>query len=174
MKPSELLVVGLLVLLAGCAAKPAVQSAPAVMEPAHQYMCVSKVYLSDISRAHTLSGNIGDDDFVVPIGERLAQQLAARFWVDSTLQASGRPQPTITAGFAPGTGVRPAKRGGDIDVQVVLQFQLLKPTGQSYYDMVGGRAVADSADSAASQALGQALQRLESVLLTAGLCRSMQ
>lgn len=176
MKPSGLLVTGLLVVLAGCAAKPSTESPPvaAMTEPERQYMCVSKIYLSDVSRAHTLSGRIDGDDFVVPIGEHLARQIAARFWVDSTRQASGRPQPTVTTGFAPGTGVRPAKRGGAADVQVVLQFQLLKPTGQSYYDMVGGKAVAATADVAANQALEQALQRLESVLTTAGICRSMQ
>lgn len=164
------------VMLAGCAtttdpaAGKATSPAGAVditAEPARQYMCVSAVYVSEATRAQTVT----QGSTVAPIGEWLARQLDARFWIDTALHSSGRPQPRISAGFAPGTGVRPAGGfGDDVEAQVVLQFQIMKPTGQAYFETVGGRAVADGVDHASAQALMQALDRLETMLVSAGLC----
>ncbi len=165
--------VGLLLMAAGCAAPPAGQTAAGPAESQRQFMCVSKVYVSDVSQAHTLSGSLGGREFTVPVGEWLDSQLAARFWQDATVRASGRPQPTITAGFAPGTGVRPAGFN-DAEVQLVVQLQLLKPTGQDYYDLIGGRATANTAAEATNDALEQVLRQLEMLLVNAGLCRQVQ
>jgi hypothetical protein len=136
-------------------------------EPARQYMCVSAVYVSEATRAQTLT----QGSTVAPIGEWLARQLDARFWMDAALRTTGRPQPRIAAGFAPGTGVRPAGGlGGNVEAQVVLQFQVMKPTGQAYYETVGGRSTADSVDQASARALMQALDGMETMLAAAGLC----
>lgn len=171
----------LLILLAACAAKPTVVERPLVEHSPvdvsrssdHQYMCVTKVYLSEFSRAQMLTGDV-DKSQVVPVGEILAKKMAARFWVDSAVAASGRPQPTATTGFAQGTGWRQSKSGKHADVQVVLQIQLLKPTGQSYYDNVVGRAEADTPDEASAQAVEKVLLQLEELLEAAGICRRVE
>jgi hypothetical protein len=162
------------IFFAGCAVKQSQPDAqPAVVafaEPEHQYICVSDIYFGETTRAHTLSDGKTD----VPVGQWLAKLSAARFWTDSALKARGNPQPTVTAGFAPGTGVRPAKGLRDVEVQVILQFQIMRPTGNAYYDTVGGRASAETIEVASMQALNQALERMESVLANAGICRQVQ
>ena len=132
-------------------------------------MCVSRVHLSEATQAYQLSA--GND--VAPLGSWLDEQIAQRFWVDAARKASGQPQPVVTTGFATGTGVRPAGIG-KVDAQVVLQFQLMKPTGQSYFDGVGGRATAHSVQQASREALDQALRGLEDVLTSTGFCRQME
>ena len=173
----------LLALLAGCATKPKVvepttaENPPVEHSPvdvsrssSHQYICVTKVYLSEFSRAQLLAGGEGKSQ-VVPVGEILAKKIADRFWVDSAVVASGRPQPTATTGFAQGTGWRQPKSGNRADVQVVLQIQLLKPTGQSYYDNVIGRAEAATPVDASTEAVEKALLQLADLLEGAGICR---
>lgn len=160
----------LTLLLAACAGpRPDSDAVPrAVDTPVQQFMCVSRVRLSEASQAHTIA--VGED--AAPIGEWLAQAVGERFWVDAMLRASGKPQPQIATGFATGTGVRPAGLG-QVEAQVVLQFQIMRPTGQSYDDIIGGRATARSVDEAARAALHQALGRLETALVNAGVCRRM-
>lgn len=171
-KLSSCLVAVAMMLVAGCAGKP-MEVEPAAMtfpEPQRQYICVSDIYFGDTARAHVLSDGTTD----VPVGDWLARLSGARFWTDSALKASGKPQPKVTAGFAQGTGVRAAEGFRDVEVQIVVQFQIMKPTGNAYYDLVGGRASGHSIGAASAQALGQALDRFESVLLSAGICRQVQ
>lgn len=167
---------GLLLFLAGCATKPAAPPASETVlaEPQRQYMCVSKIFISDASRAYSLSGQLDGDAFAVPVGQWMNDRIRKVFWQDSTVKAGGRPQPTLAVGFAQGTGARPALRGDNAEVQVVLQFQILWPTGQAYNDIVAGRAAAQDTGQAAGAALVDAVQELERILLNAGVCRQVQ
>jgi hypothetical protein len=167
--------------LAGCAVPPIAtpenntpnSQVAEPQNPAVQLVCVTKVYLSEISRAHRLSGQTGGADFAIPVGECLNQQVKATFWEDSAVKASSRPQPAVNVGFAVGNGVRPAKRNGEVEVQVALQYQILRPTGQSYDNVAVGRATGKP-EQAVKDALSQALYRFETALINAGICRVIQ
>jgi hypothetical protein len=61
-------------------------------------------------------------------------------------------------------------------VRISLQFQIFKPTGQSYMDIAVGEAssAAENSDAVVvNAALQQALGRLAGVLNSAGICRPM-
>jgi hypothetical protein len=60
------------------------------------------------------------------------------FWTDSAAALSGRALPTITLGFDGGTGVH--TDSSKYRAQISLQFQIFKPTGQSYMDVAVGQS----------------------------------
>ena len=112
----------------------------------------------------------------VALGSLLDQAVQKMFWKDSVAAASGRAVPVVTLGFDGGTG---AYRDSALYLRISLQFQIFKPTGQSYLDIVVGesssKSAADGSDAAViNAALQQALGRLAGVLASAGVCRTMQ
>ncbi len=164
-----------LLVLVGCASRDQAGSSQSVlMESSRQYACRSKIYFSDVSAAQTVSMHAGRADANVPIGEKVQRQINKRFWVDSAVKVQGRAQPTVTAGFAPGTFAKEKMFGSDADVQVMLQVQIMQPMGRAHYEMVGGRAVADTADLAAEHAVSQLMDNFASLLVSANFCRDIQ
>lgn len=108
--------------------------------------------------------------YVLHLGEPLAQQLSATFWTDSLSLQAGRPAPTVTVGFGNGTGVQKNQEGKE-RFQVSLQFQIFRPSGKSYLDIVAGQSTAKDPAKASAEALTIALMRLQGVLDNAGICR---
>ncbi|HQQ74623.1 MAG TPA: hypothetical protein PK031_05680 [Pseudomonadales bacterium] len=168
--------IGALIILmhAGCAsnAKPGLSQLP-LEESNRQYACRSKIYFSDVSAAQTVSMHAGRADANVPIGEKVQRQINKRFWVDSAVKIQGRAQPTVTAGFAPGTFAKEKMFGSDADVQVMLQVQIMEPMGRAHYEVVGGRSVADTADLAAEHAISQLMDNFSALLVSANFCRDI-
>lgn len=172
----QVLIGGTLVLLmlAGCASGDhAVSSQPVLAESGRQYACRSKIYFSDVSAAQTVSLHAGRANSNVAIGEKVQRQINKRFWVDSAIKVQGRAQPTATAGFAPGTFAKEKMFGSGADVQVMLQVQIMQPMGRAYYEVVGGRAVADTVDLAAEHAVSQMMDNFASLLVSASFCRDI-
>ncbi|HSC75261.1 MAG TPA: hypothetical protein VLB90_03365 [Pseudomonadales bacterium] len=164
-------------LLVSCAAPEGtdVTTEPAV-EADRQYMCVSKVYLSDLTKAFLLpaAGNNKGSD--IQAGKMLDKAVQEIFWTDSSAAMSGRALPVVTLGFDGATGVY--TDSGKYYAQISLQFQIFKPTGQSYMDLAVGQSAASTGGQAASEkvvkaAMKQALHRLESILVSADICRPM-
>jgi len=164
--------------LAGCAATPETKerAAPEPMsltlnEQDVQYMCASPVYLSDVTKSFVLP--LGSNDRTVAMGDLLNQAVQKMFWKET--KAGNAVAPVVTAGFDGGTG---AYRDSTLYVRISLQFQIFKPTGQSYMDVAVGesssKTAPDSSDGAVvNAALQQALGRLAGVLSSAGICRPM-
>ena len=167
-----------LILLAGCVAevKPKERTAPenialSLGAQDAQYMCVSPIYLSDVTKSFNLP--LGSDERTVALGALLDQAVQKKFWKETRPAFSGAEAPVVTLGFDGGTG---AYRDSTLYVRISLQFQIFKPTGQSYMDIVVGEASssADNSDAVVvNAALQQALGRLAGVLNSAGICRSM-
>jgi hypothetical protein len=168
------------VLLMSCAINAPEQSDTAnesVNVTGRQYMCVSKIYLSDLTKAFLLpvdSRHKGDN---VQVGKMLDKAVQNIFWTDSSAALSGRVLPTITLGFDGGTGVY--NDSSKYRAQISLQFQIFKPTGQSYMDVVVGQSSGPASGQSASEvavnaAIIQALHRLGSTLVNAQICRVIQ
>lgn len=155
--------------LAACATQQQ-QATPVLVEPEQQYICKAKILFSDATREFSTRETIDGTQYLLHLGEPLATQLPKIFWVDSAALHSGRPGPTVTVGFAGNTGIR-ENADGDVVLQVGLQFQIFKPTGQSYTDIVSGQSSSSNGKQAAEEALALALVRLESMLESAGICR---
>jgi hypothetical protein len=144
-----------------------------------QYMCVSKIYLSDLTKAFLLpvdSRHKGDN---IQVGKILDKAVQNMFWTDSSAALSGRALPAITLGFDGGTGVYNDSGSNKYLAQISLQFQVFKPTGQSYMDVVVGQSSGPASGQAASEAainaaIMQALHRLGSALVNAQICRVVQ
>jgi hypothetical protein len=139
-----------------------------------QYMCVSPVYLSEATKSFILS--LGDNNHTVALGTLLDQAVQKIFWKDANAAASGRANPIVMLGFDGGTG---AYRDSTLYVRISLQFQIFKPTGQSYIDLAVGESssqtASDSSDAAVvNDALQQSLGRLAGILTSAGICRAVQ
>ncbi len=166
-------------LLVSCAAHTSEQSDAAneVNVTDRQYMCVSKIYLSDLTKAFLLpvdSRHKGDN---VQAGKMLDKAVQNIFWTDSASALSGRALPTITLGFDGGTGVY--NDSSKYLAQISLQFQIFKPTGQSYIDLAVGQASGSVSGRVASEAtinaaILQALRRLGGTLVNAEICRVIQ
>ncbi len=164
-------------LLTACASKPAPtpQTVQAVLpEPDHQYMCGARIHLSDATREFAVPANDKGDGTMIRLGELLNQQIQKTFWIDSVAASSGRPMPIVTVGFDGGTGVYRDERSGSNVAHVGLQFQIFRPTGQSYMDVTNGSSSLKATDQAVAASLTQAVQRLESILNRAGICRQVQ
>ena len=142
-----------------------------------QYICVSKIYLSEMTHAFSLpvdSRRKGDN---IQAGKMLDKAVQQIFWTDSASALSGRALPTITLGFDGGTGVQ--TESGKYFAQISLQFQIFKPTGQSYMDLAVGQSSGPVSGRAASEtvinaAMKQALHRLGGILVNAEICRVIQ
>ncbi|MCC7516552.1 MAG: hypothetical protein IT470_04340 [Pseudomonadales bacterium] len=167
-------------LLAGCVAKtadekPAFENvALSFSATSGQYMCVSPVYLSDVTKNFSMP--LGDKQHTVALGSLLNQAVQKMFWKEAKAEAVGKAIPVVMVGFDGGTG---AYRDDTLYTRVSLQFQIFRPTGQSYMDVVVGEAssktVSNASDAAVvNAALEQALGRLAGVLVSAGICRSLQ
>ena len=167
-----------LILLTGCVAevKPQERAAPenivlALNAQDTQYMCTSPIYLSDVSKSfHLLLGRGGRS---VALGALLDQAVKKMFWKETRATFSGAEAPVVMLGFDGGTG---AYRDSSLYVRISLQFQIFKPTGQSYMDIAVGEAssAAENSDAVVvNDALQQALGRLAGVLNSAGICRPM-
>lgn len=144
-----------------------------------QYMCVSKVYLSDVTKAFLLPVADGGDGGNVEAGKLLDKAVQGTFWTDASAKVSGRVPPVVTLGFDGATGVYTDPNSGKYFVQISLQFQIFKPTGQSYMDVAVGQSSAPASGHAGSEAaiqaaMAQALHRLEGILVSAQICRPMQ
>jgi hypothetical protein len=172
-------------LLASCASlKQADQQGTAeqkamAVETDNQYMCVSKVYLSDLTKAFLLPAAGNNKGLDIQAGKMLDKAVQETFWVDSSAAMSGRVSPVVTLGFDGGTGVYTDTSSNKYYAQISLQFQIFKPTGQSYMDIAVGQAAASADGQAASEAvikaaMTQALHRLEGILVSAEICRPMQ
>ena len=170
----------LVLFLASCAMqeKPqVVEGLPVVTD--NQYMCVSKIYLSDMTKAFLLPVADGGKGGNVDAGKLLDKAVQETFWTDASAAASGRPQPVVTLGFDGGTGVYTDPYNDKYFVQISLQFQIFKPTGQSYMDIAVGQSSAPASGHADSEAairmaMTQALHRLEGILVSAEICRPMR
>ena len=144
-----------------------------------QYMCVSKIYLSDLTKAFLLpvdSRHKGDN---IQAGKALDKAVQSIFWTDSSAALSARALPAITLGFDGGTGVYNDSNSNKYLAQISLQFQVFKPTGQSYMDVVLGQSSGSASGQVASEAainaaIMQALHRLGSILVNAQICRVIQ
>lgn len=169
------------VLLMSCAVNAPEQSDAAnesVNVTGRQYMCVSKIYLSDLTKAFLLpvdSRHKGDN---VQAGKILDKAVQNTFWTDSSAVFSGRALPAITLGFDGGTGVYNDSGSNKYLAQISLQFQIFKPTGQSYMNLVVGQSSGPASGQAASEAainaaIMQALHRLGGTLVNAQICRAM-
>ena len=171
----------LLILLAGCVAevKPKERTAPenialSLGAQDAQYMCVSPIYLSDVTKSFNLP--LGSNDRSVALGALLDQAVQKTFWKEARPAVAGAVAPVVTVGFDGGTG---AYRDSTLYVRTSLQFQIFKPTGQSYMDIAVGESSSDSAPDSSdgavvNAALQQALGRLAGVLKSAGICRAMR
>jgi hypothetical protein len=167
-------------LLAGCVAKDSQERAApenialSSNEQDAQYMCVSSIYLSDVTKSFSLS--LGSNDRSVALGALLDQAVKKVFWKETRPAVAGAVAPVVTLGFDGGTG---AYRDSSLYVRISLQFQVFKPTGQSYMDVAVGESSSQSADNSSdaavvNAALQQSLRRLAGVLTSAGICRAMQ
>lgn len=168
-------------LLQSCAITEQAQSdtnADAAVTDKRQYMCMSKIYLSDMTKGFLLpvdESNQSSGD--IQAGKMLDKAVQETFWTDSAAALSGRALPVVTLGFDGGTGVQTSK--GKYFAQISLQFQIFKPTGQSYMDLAVGQSSAPASGQAASTkaidaAIKQALRRLENILVNAEVCRRVQ
>ena len=175
---AALLVMGV-ILLAGCVAQENQQRSAQediVLLPStddRQYMCVSPVYLSDATKSFHLA--LGSQDNHVALGALLDQAVQKMFWKETKATATSV-APVVTLGFDGGTG---AYRDSTLYVRISLQFQIFKPTGQSYLDVAVGESSSQSAENdsdaaVVNAALKQSLSRLAGVLISAGICRPMQ
>ena len=167
-------------LLVSCAVH-APEQPDAANEPVNvtdrQYMCVSKIYLSDLTKAFLLPVDSRHKGESVQAGKMLDKAVQNIFWTDSSATLSGRALPTITLGFDGGTGVY--NDSNKYLAQISLQFQIFKPTGQSYMDLAVGQSSGSASGQAASEAainaaITQALHRLGSTLVNAEICRVTQ
>ncbi len=159
-------------LIPACATMP-LDITPALPEPDKQYICQSKIIFSDATREFSLRTQWHGHPHVLHIGEPLTVQLPKIFWTDSNALHSGKPTPLVAVGFAVNTGAH-TKDNGEEELHVGLQFQILQPTGQSYSDVVTGQSTRTETSAATTEALTQALLRLESILESAGICRKTQ
>lgn len=169
-----------MMLLAGCAttesqerAAPEKIALSSSVQDA-QYMCLSPIYLSDATKSFSLL--LGSNDRSVALGELLDQAVQKIFWKETRPAVAGAVAPVVTLGFDGGTG---AYRDSTLYVRISLQFQVFKPTGQSYMDVAVGESSSQSAENSSdaavvNAALQQSLRRLAGVLTSAGICRSMQ
>jgi hypothetical protein len=143
---------------------------PALAEPMTQYRCNAKILFSDATREFSTREVMHSNTYVLHLGEPLTQQLSATFWTDSLTLQAGRPAPTVTVGFGNGTGVQKNQDGKE-RLQVSLQFQIFRPSGNSYLDIVAGQSTARDPAKAAAESITIALLRLQSVLNNAGICQ---
>lgn len=170
----------LVLFLASCAMQDksrVVEGVPVVTDS--QYMCVSKIYLSDMTKAFLLPVADGGNGGNVDAGKLLDKAVQGTFWTDASAAASGRPLPVVTLGFDGGTGVYTDPHNNKYFVQISLQFQIFKPTGQSYMDIAVGQSSAPAyghaeSEAAIQAAMTQALHRLEGILVSAEICRPMK
>lgn len=125
--------------------------------------------LGEPTRRFLLRTHYRGHDYQFQLGEPLTQQVKARFWSDAIAAQSGRPQPVVAIGFDARTATRAGDKRSDT-LHVGLQFQIFKPTGQSYLDILGGQSQAAQPEAAAAEALTRALDNLTSVLVNAGIC----
>lgn len=161
--------------LLSCAVTETTQSDAALEK--RQYMCASTIHVSDMSRGFLLPVDEDRSRGDVQAGKILDRMVQQTFWKDSTAAASGRALPALTIGFDGGTGVRTGN--GKYVAQISLQFQVFKPTGQSYMDIVVGQSSVSGSGQAAGEkaveaAMQQALHRLGNILANAEICRQIQ
>jgi hypothetical protein len=76
----------------------------------------------------------------------------------------------VTVGFGNGTGNQ-KNQDAQERFQVSLQFQIFKPSGKSYMDIVSGQSTARDPAKASAEAITIALLRLQRLLDNAGICR---
>jgi hypothetical protein len=169
-------------LLSACAQSP--KTAPALTEvpvtvptPERQYMCVSKIYLSDITKAFIFPADDSGEGNVIAVGDLLDKRVKETFWIDTSPKADKRVAPNITLGFDRGTGVYRNPEGDGNLVQLRLQYQIFKPTGQSFSSTSFGQYTAKTSDQAATikalhNAMEQALDRLADGLIQTGICKT--
>jgi hypothetical protein len=178
----KVLFVWMALFLTSCATTdntPAINDPGLSVEVDQQYMCISKVHLSDLTKGFLLPAAGGDSHGSIQAGQLLDKAVQATFWVDSTASASGRVMPAVVVGFDGATGVYTDTSNSNYYAQISLQFQIFRPTGQSYMDIAVGQAAAAADGQAASQAvieaaMSQALHRLEGILVSAEICRRIQ
>jgi hypothetical protein len=167
-------------LLASCAMPEKSDDAAALAVTAdRQYMCVSKIHISDMTRAFSLPAAGASSNGNIQAGKVLDKIVQETFWTDSAAAVSGRALPVVTLGFDGATGVYTDTGNDKYYAQISLQFQIFKPTGQSYMDIAVGQASASADGQADSEkvikaAMTQALHRLEGILVSAEICRPMQ
>ena len=178
----KFLFVCMALLLTSCATtdnQPAKSDPGLPVEVDQQYMCVSKIHLSDLTKGFLLPAAGGDSKGNIQAGQILDKAVQGTFWLDSAASKSGRALPVVVVGFDGATGVYTDTSSSKYYAQISLQFQIFKPTGQSYMDIAVGQASATANGHAASQevvqaAMTQALHRLESILVSADICRRIQ
>ncbi len=146
---------------------------PFLMEPLQQYVCSAKIYISDATKAFQLSGKAHGESYDIELGGALEPLVNAMFWIESSALTGDRPQVQVNLGFANGSFSRLVNSGA-MEVGVSLQFQIFKPTGQSYSDAVTGLSSVESVDRAAGDALEQALVSLGNNLVSTGVCHLAQ
>ena len=168
----RILITCLLILMTGCAAQQQTIT-PVLAEPEKQYLCKARILFSDATREFSTREMIGNNSYMLNLGEPLAAWIPKVFWMDSAAMSSGRPAPIVTIGFSHNTGIRETADGKEV-FQIGLQFQIFKPTGQSRMDTVTGQSGSINAQRASEEALALALLRLESMLESAGVCRRVQ
>ena len=164
-------------LLVSCAApQNADESTALAVDADRQYMCVSKIYLSDMTKAFSLPAAGSNKTGDIQAGKILDKAVQNIFWTDSSSAMSGRALPVVSLGFDGATGVD--TNSSKYYAQISLQFQIFKPTGQSYMDVVVGQSSGPASGQAASEAtinaaIMQALHRLGGTLVNAQICRAM-
>lgn len=155
------------VVLVACASHPGVVT-PVLAPPDQQYRCAATLHVSDATAGYVLKGNVDGDPVSLRLGEPLAAQVKAIWWQDALVPA--RQRTAVNLGFGTGSSVRAARQGRGVEVRVNLQYQLFRPTGQSYSDLAIGTATAATLDEASALALQKAVRQLERVLHHAGIC----
>lgn len=144
--------------------------------PEHQYSCVAKIYLSELTKAYILPADDSGEGNVISAGDVLDKMVSDRFGVDANVR--GRVMPNVTLGFDRGTGVykNPDEKGNL--VQIRLQYQIFKPTGQSFSSSSFGQSPIRNTDQAntskaITKAMAQALDRLGDGLIQTGICKNI-
>ncbi|HQQ62088.1 MAG TPA: hypothetical protein PLF22_00795 [Pseudomonadales bacterium] len=173
-------------LLVSCAQSPQTPGTPAKLTdvpvktstPIHQYSCISKIYLSEITKAFLIPADDSGEGNVIRVGEVLDKMVSDMFWLDTTNTGIKRVAPNVTLGFDRGTGVYRHPDGNGNLVQIRLQYQIFKPTGQSFSSSSFGqfparKANQDSTVLALNQAMMQSLERLADGLVQTGVCKTM-
>jgi hypothetical protein len=169
MKNRFLLLIIYSMLLTACVTQQQ-EITPVLPEPTTQYRCKAKILFSDATREFSTREVMHDNSYVVHLGEPLTQQLSAIFWTDTLSLQTGQPAPTVTVGFGNGTGNQ-KNQDAQERFQVSLQFQIFKPSGKSYMDIVSGQSTARDPAKASAEAITIALLRLQRLLDNAGICR---
>lgn len=155
--------------LAGCTGQRSQTVALSLPDPTQQYLCRASFVLGEPTRTFRLRTHYRGQDYLIPLGEALTHQVKMRFWTDAVAAQSGRPQPVVAVGFDARTATRAGDPNNDT-LRIALQFQIFRPTGQSYIDIQGGQSRQTAPEAAAAEALTQALDGVTDVLVTAGIC----